>query len=82
MRLAVTSELINRGKKMNLGECLKMEYKLSQNMVYRDDFDKGIDAVLISKHHKPKWSPKSIYEINLNNIDKLFIHNTESLKLS
>ena len=57
MSLAVTLELIKKAKKLSLKECLEMEYQLSQNMVYRDDFDEGVDAVLIIKHHNPRWKP-------------------------
>ena len=72
MSLAVTSDLINKGKIKNLKECLEMEYNLSQIMVYREDFDNGIDAVLISKHHNPKWNPASINDITENDVNKMF----------
>ena len=41
-------------------------------MTNRQDFGEGIQAVLIEKHHNPKWKPKSIDEINNNELDKLF----------
>ena len=58
-----------------------MEFNLSQNMVYRDDFDEGVDAVLISKHHNPNWYPSSIIDIELKDVDKLFELNSNTLKL-
>ena len=64
MSLAVTIKLINLGKSKTLRECLDMEYQLSQHMVYRDDFNNGVDSLLISKNHNPKWNPSSIIEIN------------------
>ena len=81
MSLAVTTELIKKGMNKNLKECLEMEYDLSQNMVYRDDFDEGIDAVLISKHHKPKWKPNLLDDIDMNEVKKLFEFKEEKLKL-
>ena len=81
MSLAVTAELIKKGMNKNLKECLEMEYDLSQNMVYRDDFDEGIDAVLISKHHNPKWKPNLLDDIDLNEVKKLFKFNEVKLKL-
>jgi len=81
MSLAVTAELLERGKNKGLKECLEMEYQLSQNMVYRDDFDEGIDAVLVSKHHKPKWHPSSINDINKNDVNNLFQFNEKKIKL-
>ena len=47
----------------DLKQCLEMEFNLSQNMVYRDDFDEGIDAVLISKHHNPNWLKINVKKI-------------------
>ncbi len=81
MSLAVTLELLKKGKSKNLKECLEMEYKLSQNMVNRDDFDEGIDAVLVSKHHNPNWNPSSINDIEQNHVNKLFEFNSKTLKL-
>ncbi len=81
MSLAVTHELLQRGKYKNLRECLEMEYQLGQNMIYRDDFDQGIDAVLVSKHHKPNWKPRSVDDISKNDINKLFEFYGKKLEL-
>ena len=81
MSLVATSALLNKGKGKDLKQCLEMEFNLSQNMVYRDDFDEGIDAVLISKHHNPNWNPSSIIDIELKDVDKLFELNSNTLKL-
>ena len=81
MSLAVTIELLNEGSKKELKQCLEMEYKLSQNMVYRNDFDEGIDSVLISKNNNPMWDPSSINDINTNDVNNLFKLDNESLKI-
>ena len=81
MSLAITSELLHRAKKLSLKECLEMEYQLSQYMVYRDDFNNGVDSVLVSKTHKSKWNPVSIYDITNNDIDNFFTEHTEPLNL-
>ena len=49
MSLAVTTELLKRAEHLSLKECLKMEYQLSQHIVYRNDFNEGINNVLVSK---------------------------------
>ncbi len=71
MSLAVTNELISKAENLSLKECLKMEYQLSQHIVYRNDFNEGVDNVLISKIHNPKWNPAKINDINFNEIKKL-----------
>ena len=81
MSLAVSAELFSRAKKLSLKECLEMEFQLSQKIVYREDFNNGVEAVLITKTYHPKWSPNSINAINKNDIDKLFVDHAEKLKL-
>ena len=81
MSLAVTTKLINLGKSKTLRECLDMEYQLSQYMVYRDDFNNGVDSVLISKNHSPQWNPSSIKEINYDKLNKMFEPHDEKLYL-
>ena len=58
-----------------------MEYQLCQHMVYRNDFDNGVDAVLVSKTHNPKWNPSSIENINFDEVDKMFEPHVEKLYL-
>jgi len=79
MSLFVTNELIKKGRKKSLKECLEMEFNLSQKMVYRNDFNQGIDAVLISKTHKPKWNPELLKDINLNEVESFFEENKNQL---
>mmetsp|Transcript_12547 Transcript_12547/g.14718 ORF Transcript_12547/g.14718 Transcript_12547/m.14718 type:complete len:374 (-) Transcript_12547:264-1385(-) len=58
--LKVTLDGIRRGKMCsNLGECLKMEFRMSQRFMRRDsDFYEGVRALLIDKDHSPKWEPE------------------------
>ena len=71
MSLAVTALLLNDSKSNSLEECLENEYRLSQKMTNRIDFSEGIEAVLIEKHHNPKWNPTSIKDIDNNEVKKL-----------
>ena len=81
MSLATTVKLINNAKIKTLSQCLEMEYQLCQHMVYRNDFNNGVDAVLISKTHKPKWNPPSIEKINYEEVDKMFEPHVKKLYL-
>ena len=81
MSLIVTNELLKRAKSLSLKECLEMEYQLSQYIVYRDDFNNGVNAVLVSKTHNPTWNPSSINDINLNEVKKFFQPHKEPLNL-
>jgi enoyl-CoA hydratase/carnithine racemase len=82
MSLAVTALLLKDSSNRSLKDCLEMEYRLSQKMTNRHDFGEGIQAVLIKKHHNPKWKPNSINEIDINELDKLFTDSIDNeLKL-
>ena len=81
MSLAITTKLIENAKGKSLKECLEIEFQLSQKIVYRADFNNGVNSLLVSKDHKPKWSPANIDEININDLDKYFETHTEKLYL-
>ena len=72
MSLAVTEKLINFSKQKSLKECLLTEYKLSQHMVYREDFNNGVNSVLVIKNHKTHWNPSTINGIDHVEINKMF----------
>ena len=72
MSMAVTALLIENSKNKTLKDCLESEYNLSQKMTNRHDFGEGIKAVLIEKHHNPKWRPESIEEIEHDELENLF----------
>ena len=81
MSLAVTARLLNICQSKTLKECLKVEYQLSQKMVYRNDFNNGVNSILISKDQSPKWEPSTINKINIDELDKMFESNAKKLYL-
>ena len=81
MSLAVSIKLINNAKSKSLKECLEIEYQLSQHMVYRNDFNNGVDSVLVSKNNRPQWSPSTIEEINYDEVNKMFESHIKKLYL-
>ncbi len=81
MSLAISTKLIDDAKGKPLKECLETEFQLSQKIVYRSDFDNGVNSVLISKDHNPIWEPSKIDEINIEDLDFYFETHTENLYL-
>ena len=81
MSLAISTKLIDDAKGKSLKECLETEFQLSQKIVYRSDFDNGVNSVLISKDHNPIWEPSKIDEINIEDLDFYFETHTEILYL-
>ncbi|XP_047349610.1 3-hydroxyisobutyryl-CoA hydrolase, mitochondrial isoform X1 [Vespa velutina] len=71
--LKVTKQCIEKGSKLTLGECLKMEFRLiCASLNENSDFHEGVTALLITKHQNPIWNPKSLNEITDKYIDQLF----------
>eukprot|EP00943_MAST-04B_sp_MAST-4B-sp1_P007608 g7608.t1 len=70
-----TLMLIQKGKGMELSDCLKMEFNLCQNIV-RDtnsDFYEGVRAVLVDKDRKYDWKEgNTLEEVDINTIEKKF----------
>ena len=81
MGLAITVELLNKAKNLSLKECLEMECQLSQHIVYRNDFNNCVEAILVSKTYNPAWSPATIHDINFVEVNKFFEPHIEPLNL-
>jgi enoyl-CoA hydratase/carnithine racemase len=72
--LCVSLELIRRGAKATLDECLAMELALTRVVVHKHpDFCEGVRAVLVDKGNPPaKWTPGSIEEVDPAAIAAMF----------
>jgi len=80
LNLEMAEAFLKQLKKWQI-DCLEMEYQLSQHIVYRDDFNNGVDAILVSKTYNPAWSPASIHDINFAEVNKFFEPHIEPLNL-
>jgi len=54
--MKITIRQLEEGAKLNLGEVLKMEYRLTQRFMEDNDFYEGIRAMLIDRDNCPRWS--------------------------
>lgn len=70
--MKVTLRQLQEGSKLNLAECLKMEYRLSQRFMKGNDFYEGIRAVLVDKDNSPKWNPSSLADLSKEKEDCYF----------
>lgn len=70
--LRVIFESIKRGKSMDLKECLKMEFRLSQRFTQDTDFYEGIRCALINKTDQPKWRHQSPFDVEEKDVQQYF----------
>jgi len=70
--MKITLRQLQEGSKLNLAECLKMEYRLSQRFMEGNDFYEGIRAVLVDKDNSPKWNPSSLADLSKEKEDCYF----------
>ncbi|XP_066150623.1 3-hydroxyisobutyryl-CoA hydrolase, mitochondrial-like [Euwallacea fornicatus] len=79
--LKITLKQLELGKKMDLHECLKMEYRLAVNCVDGHDFKEGVRALLIDKDQSPKWKPADLKHVTNEIVDKHFQRLPEEMEL-
>jgi len=70
--LKVAFSQYQKGSKMSLPECLKMEYRIVQNFMSNDDFFEGIRALLIDKDNNPKWNPPKLSDLTDQQVEAYF----------
>jgi len=70
--LKVAFSQYQKGSKMSLPECLKMEFRIVQNFMINHDFFEGVRALLIDKDNNPKWNPSSLSELSDQQIEAYF----------
>lgn len=71
--LKVTLNAIEKGKQLDLAECLQMEYRLSCAVLNKNsDFYEGVRALLIDKDQNPKWNPKSLSDVTDTYVNQRF----------
>ncbi|XP_022799020.1 3-hydroxyisobutyryl-CoA hydrolase, mitochondrial-like [Stylophora pistillata] len=70
--LKITLRQLQEGESLSLGDCLKMEYRLTQRCMEDNDFYEGIRAVLVDKDNNPKWKPGSLADVSNDKVDSYF----------
>jgi len=71
--LKVTRAEIERGASLDFDDCLKMEYRLSQALLARNDFCEGVRAQLIDKDRSPRWFPDSLADVDDASVESCFL---------
>ena len=72
LAMAVTLQLLRRGKQLSLTECFNLEYQLGRQWFKNHDFIEGVRALIIDKDKNPQWNPHSYTALNNEHIQGLF----------
>jgi hypothetical protein len=72
LALAVTLRLITQARRLDLDECLKMEFRVANRIMMGHDFFEGVRARLIEKGSKPKWWPGTLGEVTSDMVERHF----------
>ncbi|KAK0161194.1 hypothetical protein PV327_009691 [Microctonus hyperodae] len=71
--LKITKKALDKGKHLDLSECLKMEYRLACAACTKNsDFHEGVRALLIDKDQNPSWNPKTLEQVTDEYVDSKF----------
>jgi enoyl-CoA hydratase len=55
---------IRRGARLNLGDALAAELRLTRHVTRHPDFAEGVRAVVVDKDRQPRWSPPSLEAVD------------------
>jgi enoyl-CoA hydratase/carnithine racemase len=70
--LSVTLRQLQRGARMSLADCFRMELGMAAHSFEQGDFLEGVRAVLIDKDNKPRWRPSRIEDVTDSMIEAWF----------
>ena len=61
---------LRQAARLDLKQCLAMEFRLALRVLVSHDFREGVRAALIDKDRKPKWNPGALAAVG--NLDPFF----------
>lgn len=62
--LSLTMEQMRRGPALDLGDCLKLEFRVVNRVAAGHDFYEGVRAVLVDRDNAPQWQPATLAEVD------------------
>lgn len=76
--MAVTLELVRRGRRLSLADDLRLERDLVHHAFHlrgaaRSETVEGIRALAVDKDHAPRWSPTSVAEVDPAEVAAFFV---------
>lgn len=72
LAMAVTLEMLRRGRHLSLEDCFAMELHLDQQWFDRGDLIEGVRALIIDKDKQPCWNPATVDALSRSRVDPFF----------
>ena len=72
LAMAVTLELLRRGRQLPLGDCFAQELHLDYQWFDKGDLIEGIRALIVDKDKTPRWNPPSLAELDPQRVQAFF----------
>ncbi|WP_420231435.1 enoyl-CoA hydratase/isomerase family protein [Pseudomonas sp. ABY48] len=72
LAMAVTLEMLRRGRHLNLENCFALELHLDQQWFERGDLIEGVRALLIDKDKNPRWNPPTLEALDADHVASFF----------
>lgn len=72
LAMAVTLELLRRGRRLPLQACFAQELHLDRQWFERGDLIEGIRALIIDKDKKPHWNPSHVSALDARHVASFF----------
>ena len=73
----LTYRLLREAARLDLKQCLALEYRLAQQVIQLPDFREGVRAVLVDKDRTPRWNPASLAAVG--SVDGVFASSRDAL---
>ncbi|MGE8437292.1 enoyl-CoA hydratase/isomerase family protein [Pseudomonas putida] len=72
LAMAVTLEMLRRGRHLSLEDCFAMELHLDRQWFEHGDLIEGVRALIIDKDKQPRWNPATVAELSRSRVDQFF----------
>jgi enoyl-CoA hydratase/carnithine racemase len=70
--MAVTLEMLRRGRHLSLDDCFAMELHLDRQWFQHGDIIEGVRALIIDKDKQPRWNPPTLAALHRQQVDQFF----------
>ncbi|MCG8291493.1 enoyl-CoA hydratase/isomerase family protein [Pseudomonas entomophila] len=72
LAMAVTLELLRRGRHLALEDCFAMELHIDRQWFEYGDIIEGVRALIIDKDKQPHWNPPTLAGLTAQRVDQFF----------